>query len=101
MSALLSTSGLHYSRWQSGEICQVLFTGAYLMQKIRGESHFLVISHWTSYATKNDLVSEEEARYMLMSQTCQARLGTTERVREGSMAVDDSQLPEVARQVVT
>ena len=47
----------------------------YLMKKIRGESHFLVISQWTSHSTKNELVSEEEARYWLMSQTCQARIG--------------------------
>ena len=31
LSPLLSTSGLHYSRWQSGEICQVLSTGAFTL----------------------------------------------------------------------
>ena len=31
LSPVLSTSGLHYSRWQSGEICQVLSTGAFTL----------------------------------------------------------------------
>ena len=31
LSVLLSMSDLHYSRWQSGEICQVLFTGAFTL----------------------------------------------------------------------
>ena len=30
-SVPLSTSGLHYSRWQSGGICQVLSTGAFTL----------------------------------------------------------------------
>ena len=30
-SVPLSTSDLHYSRWQSGEICQVLSTGAFTL----------------------------------------------------------------------
>ena len=31
LSVPLSTSDLHYSRWQSGEICQVLSTGAFTL----------------------------------------------------------------------
>ena len=31
LSDPLSTSDLHYSRWQSGEICQVLSTGAFTL----------------------------------------------------------------------
>ena len=33
----------------------------YSMKKILGESHFLVISHWTPDATKNEFVFEEKA----------------------------------------
>ena len=68
------------------------------MKKILGESHFLVISHWTPDATKNESVFEEKAHPLLLSQACQARLGMTKRVRESSITIDDSQLSEVARQ---
>ena len=71
-----------------------------LMKKIWGESHFLVIAHWTSYATKNEIVFEEKAHPLLLSQACQPRLGMTKRMREGSITIDDydSQPLEVARQ---
>ena len=48
-------------------------------------------------------VSEERAHPLLLSQTCQARLGMTKRVREGSITLDDhdSQPSEVARQLGT
>ena len=49
------------------------------------------------------LFSEEKAHPFLMSQACQARLGMTKRVQEGSITLDDydSQSLEVARQLGT
>ena len=46
------------------------------------------------------LLSEEKAHPFLMSQACQARLGMTKRVCEGSITLDDyeSQSFEFARQ---
>ena len=44
----------------------------YVMKMIWRESHFLVTSHWTSYATKNELVLAEKAHPLLLCQACHA-----------------------------
>ena len=66
-----------------------------------GGSHFLVISHWTSFATKNELASEEKTHTLLMPQTSQARLGMTKRVSEDSITLDgyDPRSLEIVRQM--
>ena len=67
------------------------------MKKIWRENRtFIAISHWTSHATKNKFVFEKKAHPLLLSQTCQARLGMTKRVREDSITLDDSQPLEVS-----
>ena len=70
-------------------------------KKIWCGSHFLVISHWTSFATKNELASEEKTYTLLMPQTSQARLGMTKRASEDSITLDsyDPRSLEIVRQL--
>ena len=75
----------------------------FLTRKIWGGSHFLVISHWTSYSTKNELASEKKTHPLLTPRTNQARLGTLKCASEDSITFDnyDPQSSEFARQVKT
>ena len=65
------------------------------MKKIWEELHFLVILHWTFYATNNDSTFAERTLPLLMSQPM------TKRERQGSITIDYTQSQKVARQVGT
>ena len=67
--------------------------------KIWGESHFLVISHWTSYATKYEPVYEKKTLSPATSRMSQAGLEVT----KDSITLDnyDPQSLEFAQQLGT
>ena len=71
-------------------------------RKIWGESHFLVILHWTSNATKNEPAYEKTGPLMT-SRTSQAGLEMSKRASGGSTILDnyDSQPLKFAQQQET
>ena len=69
----------------------------YSTKKIWEELHFLVILHWTFFATRNESAFAARTHPLLMSQPP----GMTKRERQGSITIDHTQSEKVARQVGT
>ena len=54
-----------------------------------GESQFLAISHWISYATRIETAYEKKACPLMMSRTSEAGLGITKRASGDSITLDN------------